>query len=58
MDCENGFQDGTETDIDCGGSCDPCEEGEDCENDSDCISDSCNSDICAAAEEEIPEETE
>lgn len=26
-DCENGLQDGTETDIDCGGSCDPCEEG-------------------------------
>ncbi len=26
-DCENGLQDGSETDVDCGGVCDPCSEG-------------------------------
>lgn len=34
--CENGIQDGTETDVDCGGSCGNCEEGEECLEDQDC----------------------
>ncbi|RME53181.1 hypothetical protein D6783_02755 [Candidatus Woesearchaeota archaeon] len=40
--CTNNIQDGDETDIDCGGSCIPCEDGSTCQQPSDCLSASCN----------------
>lgn len=41
-DCGNGFQDGDETDVDCGGSCtEDCGNGQGCEGDDDCQSNEC-----------------
>ncbi len=34
--CSNGVQDGGETDVDCGGYCDACMEGQRCAADADC----------------------
>ncbi|MCB9734189.1 MAG: hypothetical protein H6745_16455 [Deltaproteobacteria bacterium] len=34
--CEDGAEDGDETDVDCGGSCEPCEAGAGCASDADC----------------------
>jgi hypothetical protein len=45
--CEDGHLDGSETDIDCGGSCPGCAGGEKCLQDTDCLSNLCNSGICA-----------
>lgn len=39
--CSNGKRDGAETDVDCGGFCEPCEVGQSCKIDQDCASDSC-----------------
>ena len=44
--CDNGIQDGDETDVDCGGSCYGCENGKSCEIYSDCISTNCQNGIC------------
>ena len=35
--CSDGAQNGTETDVDCGGDCPPCDDGKACELDSDCV---------------------
>ena len=35
--CTDGVRDGTETDVDCGGNCNPCAEGLQCSVDTDCI---------------------
>src|SRR5690606_38023132 len=41
--CEDGQQNGEETDVDCGGGeCGPCGEGAACSDDSDCASNSCD----------------
>ncbi|MEM7156759.1 MAG: hypothetical protein AAF799_28175 [Myxococcota bacterium] len=50
-DCNNGVMDGSETDVDCGGpQCDGCDDGDDCLEDGDCISQACDSrtDTCIA----------
>jgi len=44
--CSDGKQNGTETDIDCGGSCAACAVGKDCLRGSDCISGTCTNQIC------------
>jgi hypothetical protein len=44
--CGNGERDGGETDVDCGGVCQPCENGRDCSVDEDCLSETCNDDTC------------
>lgn len=50
VNCDNQQQDGDETDVDCGGnvtSCDTrCENGQSCEQPSDCTSGICNCDTC------------
>ncbi|MBI4702842.1 MAG: hypothetical protein HY744_17130 [Deltaproteobacteria bacterium] len=47
--CENGMQDGEETDADCGGvQCAPCGHGKTCEGASDCASKYCESGQCSA----------
>ena len=44
--CSNGAQDGTETDIDCGGSCTPCADGKLCSTGADCATGSCSGGRC------------
>ncbi len=44
--CINNKTDGTETALDCGGSCTPCEDGKKCKSNSDCTSVSCDHNIC------------
>ena len=45
--CNNGMQDGDETDVDCGGSClDTCLDGDACLLDDDCINHACNTNVC------------
>jgi predicted outer membrane repeat protein len=45
--CDDGVQNGDETDVDCGGSCDPCGEGAACVEDDDCENGTCLDDRCA-----------
>ncbi|MBW2970032.1 hypothetical protein KY319_02820 [Candidatus Woesearchaeota archaeon] len=47
--CENGEQDATESDIDCGGECDGCQNGQTCSLDDDCASNYCADGICETA---------
>jgi hypothetical protein len=48
--CINGKQDGNETDVDCGGSCAPCDLQQACNISADCLSGNCQSGICAEAQ--------
>lgn len=46
--CSDGIRDGDETNVDCGGSCQPCADGKSCLVDSDCESNYCNPEnICS-----------
>ena len=44
--CSDGIKNGDETDVDCGGSCPPCEDVKSCLVNSDCISGFCYEGIC------------
>ncbi|MDF1566083.1 MAG: hypothetical protein P1V51_23820, partial [Deltaproteobacteria bacterium] len=45
--CDNGVQDGFESDIDCGGGiCTPCVDGRLCRQNDDCASGTCSSQVC------------
>lgn len=44
--CSNGERDGGETDVDCGGVCQPCDNGSDCEVNDDCKSGTCYEQTC------------
>ena len=44
--CDNGRKDAGETDEDCGSDCPPCEDGLDCQVDSDCVIASCVQGTC------------
>lgn len=46
--CEDGYLSGDETDVDCGGSCDPCDEGGGCNSDEDCASGWCHEGVCTS----------
>lgn len=46
--CDDGQLSGTETDVDCGGTCSPCNNGNACGAASDCESGLCLSSVCAA----------
>ncbi len=46
--CANQMQDGSETDVDCGGACAPCFSGSGCQIADDCLSDQCDGDQCVA----------
>ena len=46
--CFNGKQDGSETDVDCGGSCVACELGKTCKLGSDCATAICTGGVCVA----------
>ena len=48
--CSNGFLDGQETDLDCGGpQCGPCALGQACVNPDDCVTGVCTESVCAEA---------
>jgi len=44
--CDDGVIGGDETDVDCGGSCPPCDDGEVCQLPGDCTSQICVGDVC------------
>ena len=44
--CSDAVKNGQETGKDCGGSCDPCAEGESCKEDQDCVSGTCSFGFC------------
>jgi hypothetical protein len=45
--CNNGVQDGTETDVDCGGNCQAfCRSGQHCSSPLDCYSNTCLNGVC------------
>lgn len=47
--CMDGLQNGDETDVDCGGSCDACEDGEGCDDVADCTGGYCVANRCQSA---------
>jgi hypothetical protein len=47
--CSDGVRDGLESDVDCGGSCDPCETGKACSTASDCSSGNCSAGVCESS---------
>ncbi|MCD6498098.1 MAG: hypothetical protein J7M25_07320 [Deltaproteobacteria bacterium] len=44
--CDDGILNQDETDVDCGGSCPPCDVGLACTGDDDCASDACTNNVC------------
>lgn len=46
--CTNGVQDEDESDVDCGGSCAPCDDGQGCLVDEDCLAGYCEAGVCVA----------
>ena len=44
--CRDGVKDGDETDVDCGGSCAPCDVGGECIFPADCASNTCDAGVC------------
>jgi len=50
--CDNDKLDDDETDVDCGGECDPCGDGQDCKTGSDCESGKCDNGKCTASEKD------
>ena len=45
--CLDGKQDGSETDVDCGGTCTRCVDGKKCTSGADCASSTCTAGVCA-----------
>ena len=46
--CDDGLQNGDESDVDCGGTCAGCDDGSACALDADCASDVCEAGACVA----------
>lgn len=44
--CDDNMKNGDESDLDCGGSCTPCADGEACNGGGDCIGGNCNGGVC------------
>ncbi len=56
--CDDGFKNADQSDVDCGGSeCPPCEEGQSCNVDDDCVTGYCDNfdNVCAEAPVEEPD---
>jgi predicted alpha/beta superfamily hydrolase/GH25 family lysozyme M1 (1,4-beta-N-acetylmuramidase) len=47
--CSDGVKNGSETDVDCGGTCPPCGLGRHCNTGSDCASGVCGGNVCVTA---------
>jgi len=46
--CDDATHNGSETDVDCGGNCPPCADGQQCAVGDDCVSKVCSGGLCAA----------
>lgn len=46
--CDDGVKDGTESDLDCGGKCAPCDDDKGCGVDADCASSACRKNVCVS----------
>ena len=46
--CDDGVQNGTETDVDCGGTCGACDLEQSCVENSDCASEVCDEGVCVS----------
>jgi hypothetical protein len=53
--CSNGVLDGDESDVDCGGSCPPCDDGKVCNTSDDCESMMCTTDMICGGEDSCTE---
>ncbi len=51
--CSDGIKNGSETDIDCGGDCAPCNHRQSCKRSQDCSSNVCNNGTCDCTELEL-----
>lgn len=47
--CSDGVANGSETDVDCGGLCNPCADGQSCVNHRDCSGFACEDGVCVAS---------
>lgn len=47
--CTDGLHNGTETDVDCGGDCGPCDRGQTCADSTDCAATTCVEHVCERA---------
>ena len=47
--CDDGITSGAESDVDCGGDCEPCVAGGSCNGDDDCLNQACTGGLCAPA---------
>ena len=54
--CGDGWQNGAETDFDCGGDCKPCAPGQTCDDPKDCLLGSCVDGVCAKLECMFPQD--
>ncbi|MCD6497423.1 MAG: hypothetical protein J7M25_03860, partial [Deltaproteobacteria bacterium] len=48
--CQDGIRNQDESDVDCGGTCEPCPEGAECGGDDDCVSGLCRDGHCLLCE--------
>ncbi|MBO6935526.1 MAG: hypothetical protein JJ863_11145 [Deltaproteobacteria bacterium] len=53
--CDDGLRNGDESDVDCGGGCDSCQNGRSCADDTDCISMRCVDEACVSPEGTHPD---
>ncbi len=53
--CDDGTTNGDETDLDCGGGCDACDNGRSCLGGEDCLSGRCADEVCASPEGTHPD---
>jgi hypothetical protein len=57
--CDDNIENGTESDVDCGGSCAPCADQRDCNQDTDCANNNCDaSGICISCGDTVRNGTE
>lgn len=52
--CQDGQKGSGETDVDCGGNCPPCADGDKCESDGDCATAQCVSGVCGGCDAASP----
>jgi len=48
--CSDGVKNNSESDVDCGGLCSPCQEGQSCTAQKECITGACNEGVCVVSQ--------
>jgi LruC domain-containing protein len=51
--CDDGVRNGTESDLDCGGGCGPCDVGRACASDADCATGQCDTGTCVSGAPQV-----